>query len=68
MVKKEIEIIPEKLFDRAVEKEDIIIVFKTNRTFLLCDKEYGVKIEDGVIKVMRVIGGGCSHGNRNQKK
>lgn len=68
MVKKEIEIIPEQLFDRAVEKSDIIIVFKANRNFLLCDKEFGIKYENGFYKVLRVIGGGCANGNTNKKK
>ena len=67
-VKKEIEIIPEQLFDRAIEKEDIIMVFKTNGSFLICDKEYGIRYEMGFYRVMRVIGGGKRDGNGNRNK
>jgi len=68
MVKKEIEIIPEQQFDRAVEKEDVILVFKSNRSFLICDKEYGIKYNKGFYRVLRVIGGGKGYGNSNTQR
>ena len=68
MVKKEVEIIPERLFDRAIEKDDIIMVFTKNRKFLICDKEYGIRYEVGYYKVMRVVGGGKGYGNSNQTR
>ena len=67
-VKKEIEIIPEQLFDRAIEKDDIILVFKATGNFLICDKKYGIKYDSGFYKVMRVIGGGKGNGNSNKKR
>lgn len=65
MVKKEIELIPANKFDKAIVKDDIVIVFKSDRTFLLCDKEYGVKYnaENNCYEVLRVIGGGKGNGN-----
>lgn len=71
MVKKEIELIPQQKFDKAIVKEDIIMVFKTDRTFLLCDKDYGIKFKDnGFYEVLRVIGGGKVYvdGSCNQKR
>jgi len=64
-VYKEIEIIPEQMFDRAIEKQDIIMVFKRNGKFIICDKEYGIKFDGSSYKVMRVIGGGKRYGNGN---
>lgn len=68
MVKKEVEIIPERLFDRAIEKQDIIMVFTKKKKFLICDKEFGIKYSDGFYRVMRVIGGGKGDGNSNQTR
>lgn len=68
MVKKEIELIPENKFDKAVVKKDIIMVFKSDRTFVLCDKEYGIKQGGGFYKVMRVVGGGKGYVPSSDKK
>ncbi len=71
MVKKEIELIPQQKFDKAVVKNDIILVFKTDRTFLLCDKDYGIRfLDNGFYEVLRVFGGGKVNvdGNCNQNK
>jgi len=69
VVKKELELIPKYRVDKAVIKSDIILVFKTDRTFLLCDKDYGIKIKDEEFyEVLRVVGGGVVNGNRNKKK
>lgn len=65
MVKKEIELIPEQLFDRAIEKTDILLVFKATGNFIICDKEYGIRYDNGFYRVMRVIGGGKRNGNGN---
>ena len=68
MVKKEVELIPENKFDKAVVKEDIIIVFKTDRSFILCDKDYGVRYntENKCYSIVRVIGGGKVNGNNSR--
>ena len=68
MVKKELELIPKEKVDKAVVKSDIIMLFKTDRTFLLCDKDYGIRARDSEFyEVLRVIGGGFVNGSRNKK-